>query len=368
MRLRRALLPSLILFLALYPAACSDSTAPGSDAPPDGGAVFDGAFDGESFVLKRIDASLVGQQPVFIELIGSNVQLDETNETVSVDVALRNVGPETLYAPATVWLNHFLPTGVAPLNADFVSRGEDSTANALGSYGYDYTEQLGEDASLGANENSESKTWVLQDPGLLSFSFSARAIFGMEPGRPVISGYVFSDENRNGIRERNELPYRAGGITVEFPDGSVMSVEIAESGAYRVPVKQTGLHTVRFASFLECVACWCETTPNPLEVMLTPGPDGEPRSFTQAHFGIYPGPCFDPPTRPIPPVVLTDTPPEDIDQDPYRLLGSGLSGELLRLRVGYSGCSEEHPFTLYSSPGFMESLPVQTRLPSSARS
>ena len=65
-----------------------------------------------SFVLKRIDEQIPGRQLVLIELIGSNVRVDEAQKTVSVDVAMRNAGPEALYAPAAIWLASPMPPTV----------------------------------------------------------------------------------------------------------------------------------------------------------------------------------------------------------------------------------------------------------------
>jgi hypothetical protein len=351
--------------LALVFVACSDSTAPLSESPADGSAAFAGAFDpgGTSFLLQRIDDPIPGRQPIHVELIGSNVQVDENQETVSVDVAMRNAGPESLYAPATIWLNRFVPPDVWPLNADFARDNvkQPEPDDPLGTYGFDYSDLLGEDGVLEPGESSQAKTWIFHDPGLGSFSFAAEAEFGMEPNRSVISGMLFSDENRNGIRDADEGPFFAGGVTVQYPDGTSVHAGPDERGFYRVRVTEPGLHRVIFASALACPACICETTPNPLEVFLTPGPDGEPRSFEHADFGIYPGPCVDPPPpNPSPLVVLTDLPPDEIDQDFYHLIWAELEGELFSIHVGYSGCSPDHPFTLYAARGFMESLPVQT--------
>jgi hypothetical protein len=357
------LLPSVLSTLLLV--GCSDSTAPSSQNPADGGAVFDGAFDpdGASFLLQRIEDPIPGRLPIYVDLIGSNVRIDETEETVSVDVAIRNAGRESLYAPATIWVNRFVPAGVSPLNADFVRDApeEPVSKDVLGSYGFDYSDLLGEDAVLESDEISQPKTWILHDPGLGSFSFAAAAEFGMEPDRPVIAGMIFNDSNRNGVRDADEGPYFEGGVTVRFPDGELVHAGRDENGLYRVPVTEPGLYRVTFVSVLACISCYCVTTPDPLQVLLTPGPDGQPSSFEHADIGIYPGSCTEPPPpTPSPPVVLTDQPPEEIDQDLYTLLGSELEGETLRLHVGFGGCSDDHPFTLYAGRDFMESLPVQT--------
>lgn len=352
-----------LLLVVLAFGGCSDTTAPAPAAPTDGGAAFDGSFDagGGSFVMQRIEEPVPGQLPLLIELIGSNIQVDSSLGTVSVDVAIHNAGSSALYAPATIWLSRFSPPGIQPTNADLTGDSRDSilTAPMLAIYGYDYSDFLGGDGMLAPNESSQPKTWIFQDPGAQSFSFTARAEFGMEPGRPVIAGMLFSDDNSNGVRDEGEGPYLAGGVSIEAPDGTLLHAQIDETGAFRVRVAQAGLYRVRFVSELACPACWCETTPNPLEVFITPGPDGQLNSYEHADFGIYPGPCGEP-TPPIRPVVLTDLPPDQIAQDSYQPIWAKLVGNTFYIRVGYSGCSPDHPFTLYAGRSFMESDPVQT--------
>ena len=50
-----------------------------------------------------------------------------------------------------------------------------------------------------------------------------------------------------------------------------------------------------------------------------------------------------------------------------KIPGDGIGAEiadhhLLQLEVGYSGCQPEHPFSLWMSGGFMESMPVQANI------
>jgi hypothetical protein len=349
----------LLSFLSLLLPACTDSTAPPPNKAQDGGTAFDGSFepDANSFVLKRVDVAPPGYEPIYDDLVGSNLLVDPTQETVSIDVAVRNAGPLTLYAPATIWLNRFVPQEVMPLNADFAL---DPIGESFppGKYGYDYAGLLGENGALRPGESSEAKSWVFRDPGLGSFAFAATAAFALVPDRPLIAGVMFSDDDRNGVRDANEGPYHAGGVRVEFPSGTAVYASPDEAGVYRVSVDETGLHRVSFVSILACVACECVTTPNPLEVFLVPGPDGRPQSFEDAHFGIYPGPCFDPP--PDSTVVLTERDPEAIEQDFYQLLSAELVGETLQLRVGFSGCGPDHPFTLYAGRPLTEPYPART--------
>lgn len=76
-----------------------------------------------------------------------------------------------------------------------------------------------------------------------------------------------------------------------------------------------------------------------------------------ATFGVRIIPLEDPRS-----VVLTDRPPDEIRQDPYRLAAVDLAGDIITLRVGFSGCTPGQDFPLFLSGGFMESNPVQARL------
>jgi hypothetical protein len=367
---------ALALATAVGATGCADTTTP-SATTPDGAAEFDAQIDpsGSSFVLKRLETTLAGRALVRVDLIGSNVRTDASNETVSIDVAVRNAGDEALHAPATVWLHRFVPPTVRPTNADVVRGGDgsgDSTRIAPVAWGFDYSELLGEDAVLEPDETSAHKTWEFSDPGLLSFAFGAQARFGMQPDRPQISGTVFEDENRNGRRDRGEGPFN-GVLTLTTPDNQAFSTRTDDQGRYRFAIEVEGLYGLRYVSVLHPpppwppddqepwprpAVRWCVTSPNPLEVLILAAADGEPMGFTHADFGVVYGSCDGAP--PIPLLLMTDRQPDDIAQDPYDLLDAKLAGDILNLRVGISGCSPDHPFDLYAGRGFMESNPVQT--------
>jgi hypothetical protein len=124
-------------------------------------------------------------------------------------------------------------------------------------------------------------------------------------------------------------------------------------------VKHPGLYTLTYippptlAPFAPIVF----TTPNPLEVLLPPGPDGLPTPFLDANFGVHS------PNAPIGLVKITDRNPADIPTDPYHLGSAQLRGTILILdELGFSGCSGGHPFDLYMAGGFAESNPVQATL------
>jgi hypothetical protein len=353
----RRLLFSLAPFalVASLLAGCSDSTTTPPAAPEDDGAMFDATVDPSqsAFVLQRVEQSDPGVPRVRVDLIGTNLTVDPDEETVSIDVAIRNISDEPLAGPIIVWLGRFRPDSVVPLNSDF-----DDAMIVLPAdfpFGYMYSEELGDDAVLDPEETSGTRTWIFSDPNLLPFTFAARVEVSPPPARPHIGGVVFLDLNRNGALDRGEPRIGAGEITMTRPDGGVAVTHPDPSGRYVFRVEEPGLYSLFYEGGLGAPFN-CTTTPNPLRVILVTGPNGELKSVDDAHFGIDPVPC----DGEIPRAVMTDVPLDSIGQDPYRLLEIRLREDTLVLRVGYSGCQPDHPFTLYVSSRFMESLPVQT--------
>jgi hypothetical protein len=116
-----------------------------------------------------------------------------------------------------------------------------------------------------------------------------------------------------------------------------------------VPAELPGLYTVRWISPPTAgILPICLTTPNPLQVFMTPGPDGLPDSFRDADFGIDPEPCI--PWRPLP-IEVSDVPVDSLDSDPWTLVELVQTGpddpgpERLEFTIGFGGCSAGHPLT-----------------------
>jgi len=141
----------LALGLALVSLALAGCSSDPGRHPADvqGGALLSGDLDpGQgTFVLQRLDQTVPDRAPIRVELIGSNLQVDAATEVVSLDVAIRNVGEQPLYAPAMVWLSGLRPDGVTVLNADVVPGPPDTNATVppppRERYGFDYTLLLG---------------------------------------------------------------------------------------------------------------------------------------------------------------------------------------------------------------------------------
>jgi hypothetical protein len=64
----------------------------------------------------------------------------------------------------------------------------------------------------------------------------------------------------------------------------------------------------------------------------------------------------------IRPIEFSEKPPLEIPSDHFALLEVGLRGQVLHARVGFSGCSPDHPFRLVMSGGFQESNPVSAQI------
>lgn len=359
--LRRHSLPFLFLLLPVILFGCSDSTGPNDGATDTEASVdYDGLWNATvgEFLLQRVEAPGPDGRPFAIELIGSGIAVDPVEEIVSVGVAVRNGTNRELYPPIIVRLHHFVPGTVVPLPGDLsVAEGDSNQFDQPERLVFiDYSDFLGSDGVLSPGETSQARRWRFHVPGLEAFAFGAEVSVGLEPQRPSLSGVVYLDADRDGTRDPNEPPGLGGWVEVRRPDGSIRMADVGPEGRWIVGVKEPGLHEARFLP-PPTFAPVCYTTPNPLHVVLPPGPEGLARSFERADFGIDPEPCF--PGAPT--VQLTDRPPSDIASDPYQLIEIHLrEDDRLVLRVGFSGCGPDHPFALFAGADFMESTPVRT--------
>jgi hypothetical protein len=362
LRSKRSLyLLGTLLALALALQGCSDSTAPVGDGSDLGRVGAEGIYDPGSgtFVLKTLQLPPPWDgPPIWIQLIGSNLGIDNSGELVSLDVAIRSLHPDPLYAPAVVWVEGFTPPGVSVTNADYVlmppTPSDPDTIAYFERFGFDYSGLLG-DGVLDPEETSEARTWIFHDPGQGPFSFGGWAEFGFGPDLPRIAGRCFFDQNGNGWPEPQEPALGGSWVVAILPNGDRIDVLPDPGGRYSFPIDQVGLYELRceLMWMMPWMPCW--TTPHPLAVVITPGPDGAPRSFLDAHFGM----CWEAPPHP-PPIVFTEQPPGELHFGHWTLIEAQVFGRhFLRMRVGFSGCQPEHPFTLYASGGYMESLPPQ---------
>ncbi len=136
-------------------------------------------------------------------------------------------------------------------------------------------------------------------------------------------------------------------------------------GFYRLVVTQPGLYQLQLDSLLDCVASltdcpMCYTTERVRQIFLSVGEDGRPISFEHADFGAVPGPC----PGAVRPTQLTRADPDSVQpQDYYRLLDATIEGRILKLHLGFGGCSSDHDFALFAGlPFTMESGEANTWL------
>jgi len=354
----------VVPFLLFGLSGCSDSSSPGTDTG-DGSQQFDGSIDpaGGTFVLQSLEQPVPGDNPIRVELIGRNLQVYPPLGAISLEIAVRNADSRTLYSPAEIQAFGFKPETVFPSNSDRTECPPDSLpifriAPGACTFFYSYSDLLGSDGMLAPGETSGFRTWNFNDPNLVAFSFGAAARFALNGDQARIAGLFFSDDNENGVPDPDESPLGGGWVEVQGPGIEGLTVPINEQGRYSVPVAEPGsyiLNAVPPPTFGFAPVRF--TTPNPLQVVLPPGPGGGPQSYLRADFGITSTPL------PVaPPVILLPAPGDSVTTDSYHYLGGSLEGVVLSLRVGYSGCGPDQPFQLFMVGGFMESAPVQARL------
>jgi hypothetical protein len=198
--------------------------------------------------------------------------------------------------------------------------------------------------------------WTFSVPELEPFTFAAHVRFGHDPDQARLGGLCFLDENHNGRHDPGEPPLPRGLIEVTMPGGQVEEAISGPDGHYALPISEAGLYSLHFFSPLDVPVHF--TTPNPLQVVIPLGPDGDPASFLEAHFGVV---AHQEPGHP--PIRFSNAPIDSLHREPWNLESMDVVGHhLLKLKVGFSGCQPEHPFSLWMTGGIMESLPPQVNL------
>ena len=132
---------------------------------------------------------------------------------------------------------------------------------------------------------------------------------------------------------------------------------VGPDGHYSFPVEMPGLYSLHFDPMIDTFAPIGFSTPNPLEVLLVPGPDGQPGSFLDANFGMFNDFLFSPV------IQFSDETPDSLQVGSYELLGAVLESPMsLNLEVGFSGCDPDEAFSLFMTGEFMESYPPQANI------
>jgi hypothetical protein len=345
------LIPFLSILILTLLTGCSDTTDPVLDEDDDSGRIDPGSG---SFFLKSVDVTMAGGHIVRLDLVGSDLELDDDGIHIDLTVAVRNAANIVLPGPVTLWLGPIDPASVFVANPD--------TSLPVGSIipvdGFIYETEFGNDRLLEPGETSEGKLWRFRTPDQGSFSFGIGAETHGDPSGPVIAGTCFWDPNRNGVRDPGETPLAPGHVHITAPDSTRIEIPVDRDGGYVFLLQAAGLHRLEYIPLFDTFAPLAFSTPNPRHVLITPGPDGVLRGFHDAHFGAY----IDIPPG-APPIQFTDLPPDSLHYELWNLIeASILEDSFLRLEVGFSGCQPEHPFSLWMTGGFMESLPVQVDL------
>lgn len=336
----------LLLFLAAaLVVGCSDQTGPVRDD-----ALGDLDPVSGTAVLKSLDATTPDGQ-ASLELLSGQVEMLDDGVTVVVDVHLRNEGFLPVGLPITVWIGDFRPAEVFPIDADFVTP---TIPGEPPYYGWEFGPLDGGDMILEPGEITHFRTWSFNDPGQGPFSFDGWLEAPPSPGSGL-GGVGFWDDDGDGVPDPGEDPFIGYAATVTRPNGMIVTAGPDADGRWSVPLHETGLHTVQFSTYFAMPMDPPMTTPNPQHVMITEGPDGLPSSYLDANLGLERGMPF-----PVAPLHFSNAPADSLHIAPWRLLELDVLDELiLALHVGFSGCSPEHPFSLYAVGGFMESNPPQ---------
>jgi hypothetical protein len=345
------LIPFLSILILTLLTGCSDTTDPVLDEDDDSGRIDPGSG---SFFLKSVDVTMAGGHIVRLDLVGSDLELDDDGIHINLTVAVRNAANIVLPGPVTLWLGPIDPASVFVANPD--------TSLPVGSIipvdGFIYETEFGNDRLLEPGETSEGKLWRFRTPDQGSFSFGIGAETHGDPSGPVIAGACFWDPNRNGVRDPGETPLAPGHVHITAPDSTRIEIPVDRDGGYVFLLQAAGLHRLEYIPLFDTFAPLAFSTPNPRHVLITPYPDGSLRGFPEANFGAY----TDIPMGP-PPIRFTETPLDSLHHAPWDLIGTEMVNSWnLVCDVGYSGCEPDHRFSLWTDGSFMESMPVQVNI------
>ena len=106
-----------ILFLLILSllTACSDTTDPTRNLNGGSGHIDPGA---ESFVLKSVEVTADDGRIVRLDLVGSDLELDNDGIHVNLTVAVANAANTQVPGPVTLWLGPIDPAFVFVANPD----------------------------------------------------------------------------------------------------------------------------------------------------------------------------------------------------------------------------------------------------------
>ena len=121
----------------------------------------DGTID-DTYTLPS-PASNINSQ---IMLVFQNVIWDYENKIFCYDIALNNIGSETLFPQVTAVIS-----SIYPEPPTITLNNTNGGGNGVGGY-WDYSSSIGQDGQLSPGETSETKRWEFYNPNMLNFYFS----------------------------------------------------------------------------------------------------------------------------------------------------------------------------------------------------
>jgi len=345
------MIPFAVFLMLLLVAGCSETTDP-ADGSSDSVAQVDPGNG--SFILKSVEVSLPEGGAIRLDLVGSDLVLDDDGTHVELTVAVRNTGERDLYGPVTLWLGPMEPATVMVANPDTSL----PVASIMPMDGFIYNFEFGRGGILTPDELSAGKLWRFQTPAQESFSFGLRAEARVIIENSYITGVCFNDPNRNGVRDPGETPMGASEIIVTTPNGRRATVTVGPDGTYAFALPGAGLYNLEHMPLFDTFAPIAYSTPNPRQVLITVGVDGILNGFDGADFGIYTDIPIGPPF-----IQFTDAPIRSLQRAFWHFKGVEVDEHgHLSCSAGYSGCQGDHQFSLWTNGNFMESNPVQIDL------
>ena len=288
--LRYALTCGMFVFLVAFVSSCSNDNPTGTAGDPSGQADVDPNGEPSFFLgYSEIDGMPGGRLDVWAH----NLEVDSDENIVSFDVVLSNRSERSIYPPVMFFITKIIPENVWVLNSDIVYIRE-------GPPGFDFSDDLGDDNKLDPGEQSDPVNMQFGMEELTSFSIGFRINVGTPPSDELVSGVVFHDRNRNGMRDVDEPGMPGVKLTLvnEMEDDSRMAPEILrvavtdQRGRYGFEDVHAGIYEIKAFG----PEHWYPTTPNPMIITLLDGDSG-PIPLEGVNFGFAP---FDPP--PIEPI------------------------------------------------------------------
>jgi len=262
----------LLTLLLAAVAGCSDDPV----VPPAGdqtGVRVELEPGGADFTIE-LESVTNGEDPVRgpFFLRGYDLRYDDVSGALTVDLTITNNSPATLNDPVRITFSRLVPEGTIILNSP-----DDS-----GRFTFEFAN---DDLWWTPGEESLPLTVMFKaDPGV-SVGFNAHISVGQVHEEGMISGFVWHDKDKDGIRDDDEpgIPE----IMIDFDDGTdreILRRAITDQRGYFVYRHlEAGAYEARV---LDPPRDLSSTTPLNMFVLLSQNPGGGVGSFTEANFGF----------------------------------------------------------------------------------